>query len=144
MRPIATSSFRASRCRNHGLDNGAAVKLTKMRGVAVCVAFAGNGGAGGSGLFRTIAFTRQKGTKYYAAQGETIVCAIEFSASQRAQCLLGYGNATQPGSPHLEDQLPMMVRKKLLPVLRDKKDIERNLEKREMVKTEKYKLESRR
>jgi acyl-homoserine-lactone acylase len=91
----------------------------------------GNGGPGGSGLFRTIAFSRREGNRYYAGSGETIVCAIEFSQSQRAECLLGYGNATQPGSPHLEDQLPLMVRKKLLPVWREKKDIERNLEKRE-------------
>ena len=46
-------------------------------------------------------------------------------------CLLGYGNATQPGSPHLDDQLPFMVQKKLLPVLRDRKEIEASLERRE-------------
>jgi acyl-homoserine-lactone acylase len=91
----------------------------------------GNGGPGGSGLFRTIAFSRREGNRYYAGSGETIVCAIEFSQSQRAECLLGYGNATQPGSRHLEDQLPLMVQKKLLPVWRQKKDIEANLEKRE-------------
>jgi acyl-homoserine-lactone acylase len=94
----------------------------------------GNGGAGGSGLFRTIAFSRQVGNRFYAGSGETIVCAIEFAASQRAQCLLGYGNASQPGSPHLEDQLPLMSQKKLLPVLREKKDIEGNLEKRESLR----------
>jgi acyl-homoserine-lactone acylase len=91
----------------------------------------GNGGPGGSGLFRTIAFTRREGNKYYAASGETIVCAIEFARTQRAQCLLGYGNATQPGSPHVQDQLPFMVQKKLLPVRRDKKEVEGNLELRE-------------
>jgi acyl-homoserine-lactone acylase len=91
----------------------------------------GNGGPGGSGLFRTIAFTRREGNKYYAASGETIVCAIEFARTQRAQCLLGYGNATQPGSPHVQDQLPLMVQKKLLPVRRDKKEVEGNLELRE-------------
>ena len=91
----------------------------------------GNGGPGGSGLFRTIAFSRREGNKFYAASGETIVCAIEFARTQRAQCLLGYGNATQPGSPHLEDQLPLMVQKKLLPVWREKKEIEANLEMRE-------------
>jgi acyl-homoserine-lactone acylase len=91
----------------------------------------GNGGPGGSGLFRTIAFSRREGNKYYAASGETIVCAIEFARTQRARCLLGYGNATQPGSPHLEDQLPLMVQKKLLPVYREKKEIEANLEVRE-------------
>jgi acyl-homoserine-lactone acylase len=91
----------------------------------------GNGGAGGSGLFRTIAYTQKKGDRYYAAHGETIVCAIEFAKAQKAQCLLGYGNSSQAGSPHLEDQLPYMVEKKLLPVLRERKDIEANLEKRE-------------
>ncbi len=98
----------------------------------------GNGGPGGSGLFRTIAFSRRsstdgpvEGDRDHAASGETIVCAIEFSRDQRAQCLLGYGNATQPGSPHLEDQLPFMVQKKLLPVHREKKDIEATLELRE-------------
>jgi acyl-homoserine-lactone acylase len=91
----------------------------------------GNGGPGGSGLFRTIAFSRRVGNKYYAASGETIVCAIEFGRTQRAQCLLGYGNATQPGSPHLADQLPFMVRKTLLPVRREKKEIEAALELRE-------------
>ena len=91
----------------------------------------GNGGPGGSGLFRTVAFSRREGNRFYAASGETIVCAVEFARTQRAQCLLGYGNATQPGSPHLEDQLPLMVQKKLLPVRREKKDIEANLELRE-------------
>jgi acyl-homoserine-lactone acylase len=98
----------------------------------------GNGGPGGSGLFRTITFSRRPATngrdesnKYYATSGETIVCAIEFARTQRAQCLLGYGNATQSGSPHLEDQLPLMVQKKLLPVRREKREIEAALELRE-------------
>jgi acyl-homoserine-lactone acylase len=91
----------------------------------------GNGGPGGSGLFRTVSFSRQEGNKFYAASGETIVCAVEFGRAQRAQCLLGYGNATQAGSPHLEDQLPFMVQKKLLPVRREKSEIEANLERRE-------------
>jgi acyl-homoserine-lactone acylase len=93
----------------------------------------GNGGPGGSGLFRTIAFSRREGERYYAGSGETIVCVVEFARAQRAQCLLGYGNATQPGSPHLEDQLPLMVQKKLLPVSREKREIEATLERRETV-----------
>jgi acyl-homoserine-lactone acylase len=91
----------------------------------------GNGGSGDSGLFRTIAYTRKVGNKYYAANGETIVCEIEFGKTQQARCTLGYGNSSQPGSPHLEDQLPLMEQKTLHPVLRDRKDIEANLEKRE-------------
>ena len=91
----------------------------------------GNGGAGGSGLFRTIAYTKKVGNKYYAAQGETIVCAIEFGPTQQARCTLGYGNASQPGSQHLEDQLPLMVQKTLHPVWRERKDVEAHLEKKE-------------
>ncbi len=91
----------------------------------------GNGGSGDSGLFRTIAYTRKVGNKYYAANGETIVCAIEFGKMQQARCTLGYGNSSQSGSPHLEDQLPLMVQKTLHPVWRERKDIEANLEKRE-------------
>jgi acyl-homoserine-lactone acylase len=91
----------------------------------------GNGGAGPMGVFRTIAFTKKEGNKNYAANGETIVCAIEFAANQKANCLLGYGNASQPGSPHMGDQLPLMSQKKLHPVWREKKDIEAHLEKRE-------------
>jgi acyl-homoserine-lactone acylase len=91
----------------------------------------GNGGAGASGVFRTISYTRQVGNKNYAAGGETIVCAIEFAELQLARCTLGYGNASQPGSPHLEDQLPLIEQKALHPVWREKKDVEANLEKRE-------------
>lgn len=92
----------------------------------------GNGGSGNSGLFRTIAYTRRVGNRYYAAQGETFICAIEFSRAQKAQCLVSYGNASQPGSPHLEDQLQLMSEKKLHPVWRDKKDVNAHLEKREV------------
>jgi len=92
---------------------------------------AGNGGPGATGVFRTISFTRKVGEKYYATSGDSFVCAVEFAPAQRARCTLGYGNATQPGSPHLEDQLPLMVQKALHPVWRERKDIEANLEKRE-------------
>jgi acyl-homoserine-lactone acylase len=92
---------------------------------------AANGGAGNSGVFRTITFSRREGNKFYAGSGETIVCAIEFASTQRANCTLGYGNASQPGSPHVVDQLPLMQAKQLHPVWRAKKDVEANLEKRE-------------
>lgn len=88
----------------------------------------GNGGAGASGLFRTVAFTRREGNRFYAAHGETIVCAVEFGATQQARCTLGYGNSSQPDSPHLGDQLPLMAAKQLHPVWRDKKEIEKHLE----------------
>jgi acyl-homoserine-lactone acylase len=90
-----------------------------------------NGGAGGSGLFRTITFTRGDDNRYYPSAGETIVCAVEFAGEQQAQCLLGYGNATQAGNVHREDQLPLMVEKRLHPVWRERAEIEQHLEGRE-------------
>jgi acyl-homoserine-lactone acylase len=90
----------------------------------------GNGGAGNSGLFRTITFGRRVENKSYASHGETIVCAVEFGRQQQAQCLLSYGNSSQPGSPHLEDQLPLMTQKRLHPVWRERAEVEANLESR--------------
>jgi acyl-homoserine-lactone acylase len=91
----------------------------------------GDGGPGRLGVFRTIEFGRKVGDKNYASHGETFVCAIEFADRQNAQCSLSYGNSSQPGSIHLEDQLPLMVAKKLHPVWRERREIEANLEKRE-------------
>jgi acyl-homoserine-lactone acylase len=91
----------------------------------------GNGGSGNSGVFRTVAYTRQVGNKFYAAHGETFVCTVEFAAAQRAQCALSYGNASQPGSAHLADQLQLMTDKKLHPVWRERKDVEAHLSARE-------------
>jgi acyl-homoserine-lactone acylase len=91
----------------------------------------GDGGAGRWGIFRTIDFSKKVGDRLYATHGETIVCAVEFAEKQRAQCALSYGNSSQPGSIHQEDQLPLLVEKRLHPVWRDRADIEKNLEKRE-------------
>jgi acyl-homoserine-lactone acylase len=93
----------------------------------------GNGGPGSSGIFRTMRFSERKGNRFYAVHGETFVCAIEFAPRdrQRARCALGYGNFSQAGSPHLEDQLPLIAAKQLHPVIRDRKELDRNAELRE-------------
>lgn len=91
----------------------------------------GNGGHGRMGVFRTMQFAKKNGNKFFASHGETFVCAIEFGTPQRAQCALGYGNASQPGSKHIEDQLPLMAEKKLHLVWRTRAEVEANLERRE-------------
>jgi acyl-homoserine-lactone acylase len=93
----------------------------------------GNGGAGNLGIFRTVAFTRKVGEKSYGANGETIVCAIEFAIPQQANCLLGYGNSSQPASQFNGDQFNLMTQKKLHPVWRERKDIEAHLLSRDSV-----------
>jgi acyl-homoserine-lactone acylase len=92
----------------------------------------GDGGPGRLGVFRTITFSKKVGDRYYAASGETIVCTVEFAEKQRAQCALSYGNSSQLGSVHQEDQLPLLVEKRLHPVWRERAEIEQNMEKREI------------
>ena len=92
----------------------------------------GNGADGLMGVFRTIRYGRREGKQNYATHGETFVCAIEFSEPQRAECALSYGNSSQHGSIHQEDQLPLIVEKRLHPVWRDRKEVEAHLEQREV------------
>jgi len=58
--------------------------------------------------------------------------AVEFSNPVRARVLLSYGNASQPGSPFIGDQLELFSQKELRPVWRTREKIEANLESREV------------
>jgi acyl-homoserine-lactone acylase len=68
--------------------------------------------------------------RFQAVAGDSYVAAIEFSKPVRAMALIGYGNATQPGSPHATQQLPMVAQKKLRPVWRLRDEITAHLEER--------------
>jgi acyl-homoserine-lactone acylase len=57
---------------------------------------------------------------------------IEFSDPVRAMAVMSYGNASQPGSPHRTDQLPLFARKELRPVWRTREEIEAHLSAREV------------
>jgi len=92
-----------------------------------------NGGPGEYGIVRTIYFADDNDNKKRAIAGETYVAVIEFGTKVKAQVLLSYGNATQPGSKHLGDQLIMLSEKKLRPALLEKADILKNIEKREFL-----------
>ena len=46
--------------------------------------------------------------------------------------LTTYGNASQPGSPHVGDQLALFARKEMRPAWRTREEIEANLEAREV------------
>lgn len=88
-----------------------------------------NGGPGELGIFRVVDFEGGK-----AVGGDSFVAVIEFSRPVRAQALLAYGNASQQGSPHAFDQLPLFARKQLRPVWRTRAEIEANLERRQVVR----------
>jgi acyl-homoserine-lactone acylase len=91
-----------------------------------------SGGPGTLGVFRVLDYeTNAKGDTLTASGGDSFVAAIEFSRPVRARALLGYGNASQPGSPHRVDQLPLLARQELRPVWRTKEEVLKNLEARE-------------
>lgn len=66
--------------------------------------------------------------KYYPAHGDTYVAAIEFSKPLKAKVLTSYGNATQPGSKHNNEQLQLLSEKKMRPVWFAREEAEVNLE----------------
>ncbi len=91
-----------------------------------------NGGPGALGIFRVVGYSEDEDGRFRAVVGDSFVAAVEFSNPLRASVLIGYGNASQPGSPHLTDQLPLFSRKELRPVWRTRPEIEAHLESREV------------
>ncbi|MEG4309866.1 acylase [Microcoleus sp. AT10_D2] len=90
-----------------------------------------NGGDGDLGVFRSVWFAPGKDNRFQAVAGDSFVAAIEFSNPVKAMALNSYGNATQPGSPHVGDQLQLFARKELRPVWRSRSEIEAHLSSRQ-------------
>ena len=89
-----------------------------------------SGGPGLFGIFQVIDLAPSTEGRFQQFAGDTYIAAIEFSNPVRAKVLTTYGNATQPGSPHIGDQLPLYARNELRPVWRTRKEIEAHLESR--------------
>jgi acyl-homoserine-lactone acylase len=95
--------------------------------------FPANGGPGNLGIFRVLRFAPDEDERFRAVQGDTYIAAIEFADPVRAMVLTSYGNATQPHSPHIGDQLEFLARQELRPVWRSRSEIEAHLATRETV-----------
>jgi len=94
--------------------------------------FGGNGAPDQFGVFKVLSYSRgEPAGTFSASSGTSWVAAIEFAKPLHAVSLIGYGNASQAGSPHRSDQLALLARKEYKPVLRTRADIEKHLEKRE-------------
>jgi acyl-homoserine-lactone acylase len=83
-----------------------------------------NGGYGDLGIFRTLDFVPAEKNQFQAVKGDAFVAAIEFSNPVKAKVLNSSGNATQPHSTHVGDQLALFDRQVLRPALRSRKDIQ--------------------
>ncbi|MDB9315110.1 acylase [Spirulina sp. CS-785/01] len=62
--------------------------------------------------------------------GDSYIAALEFSDPIRAKVLTTYGNATQPHSPHVGDQLSLYVKGEMREPWLTRRDIEAHLENR--------------
>ena len=72
--------------------------------------------------------------KFWAYSGDGYVQLVEFTKEgAKASALLGYGNASRPGSPHITDQLSYFEAKTLRPTFRTRDEVERNKVSRECV-----------
>lgn len=92
--------------------------------------FPANGGPDQYGIFRTMYYHHNnENNKNYAYHGETFVAVIEFGKTLKAEVLLSYGNATQPHSAYIGDQLQFLSEKKMRRVLFSKKDVLLNKQK---------------
>ncbi|RCR66743.1 acylase [Larkinella punicea] len=95
----------------------------------------GNGGPGPMGVFRTMTLgTPGADGTFTPAHGDTYVAAIEFSKPLKAMVLTSYGNASQPGSKHRTDQLPLLSQKKMRPVWFQRAEAEKNLQEKTVFK----------
>lgn len=92
------------------------------------------GAPGELGSLRVLNFKTNSEQKYEVNFGDSYIAAIAFSDPIQAQTLLVYGNASQPQSPHLGDQLSLYGKNQLRPVWRQREEILAHLELQEVLK----------
>jgi acyl-homoserine-lactone acylase len=91
----------------------------------------GDGGPGDPfGVFRVAQYAPGADGTAAIIFGDTHYLAVEFSSPVRAKVLTAYGNASQPGSPHRGDQLPLFARQEMRDAWRTRAEVERHLESR--------------
>jgi len=93
-----------------------------------------SGGWQQQGVFMSITYASDKENKFRAEGGETFIAVTEFGKKVKAEVLLCYGNATQPGNKHSTDQLNLLAEKKLRPAFMTKEEVMKNLERKEILK----------
>ncbi len=87
----------------------------------------GHGGGNPWGIFRAAFYEPAEDGRFVAVGGDTYVAAVEFADPVRARVLLSYGNATQPHSPHVYDQLELFARKELREAWLTRSEVEAHL-----------------
>lgn len=90
----------------------------------------GNGGFGNLGIFRTITWEKLENGQRKVNSGETWVSMVEFSTPIKAMGVMSYGESSQPGSKHNNDQLHFVAERKLRTLWVKRPDVEKHVEER--------------
>ena len=90
-----------------------------------------SGASGRYGVFNVIDYGPAKDGVRAANFGATFVAAVSFDRPTRAKVLMSYGAASQPGSLHVGDQLPLLSQKQMRDAWRTRAQVEANLESRD-------------
>jgi len=89
----------------------------------------GNGGAGDPfGIFRVAYYAPGKDGTASIVAGDTYYQVVEFANPVKAKVLIAYGNATQPGSKHMGDQLELFAKQQMRDAWRTRAEVEAHLE----------------
>jgi acyl-homoserine-lactone acylase len=90
-----------------------------------------NGGPGRMGVFDVLDFDPPMNGTRAANFGGTYVALVSFDGPAKAKVLMSYGNASQPGSPHISDQAPLLARQQLRDAWRTRAEVQAHLEGRD-------------
>lgn len=93
-----------------------------------------SGGFDVVGTFSILTFTQDNDLRFYPVHGDSFIAVLEFGTPLRAQVLLTYGNATQPGNPHVGDQLALFSDHQLRDALLTREAIEMHLNRVEVLR----------
>jgi acyl-homoserine-lactone acylase len=93
-----------------------------------------NGGFDVVGTFSVLTFVQDTDLRFYPVHGDSFIAVIEFGETVRAKVLLTHGNATQPNSPHVGDQLALFSAQQLRDAWRTRAEVEANLARREVLR----------
>jgi acyl-homoserine-lactone acylase len=91
-----------------------------------------SGGPGRLGVFDVLDYSAPKDGRRVANFGDSFIAIVSFDGPARAKVLMSYGNASQPGSPHIADQAPLLAQHRLRVAWRTRAEVEAHLESRDI------------
>ena len=112
--------------------------VNRLRREGMVIDLTGNGASGDPlGTFHVVHYgwppleigASEEDGRFRSLAGETFVAEVEFGPGRpTARVLRAYSNATQPGSPHVGDQLALVARREMRPAWRTREELRGHVE----------------